>query len=125
MIHPLAYYIKHRSLDASYLTAKGPRHDRETTGGGTLRSLLRQGIWGSGLDTLLTRLRSCHQRPRLGAALPVPAEIEQTMGEIGKSLTFDEAALDGLLQQLRYGDRNCFPLLSIIYPVRRHSAQAR
>ena len=121
VIHPLAYYIKHRSLDASYLTAKGSEHDRETIRRWTLRSLLRQGIWGSGLDTLLTRLRSAI-KDHGSEQFPV-AEIEQTMGEIGKSLTFDEAALDGLLQ-LRYGDRNCFPLLSIIYPgggtLRRH-----
>lgn len=45
------------------------------------------------------------------------------MGEVGKSLAFDEAAVEGLLQ-LRYGERNCFPLLSLIYPsnemIRRH-----
>jgi hypothetical protein len=113
VIHPVAYYIKHRSLDASYLTAKGSEEDREAIRRWVIRSLLRQGIWGSGLDTLLTRLRAAI-KDQGDAGFPVSA-IEQTMGEVGKSLVFDEAAIDGLLQ-LRYGDRNCFPLLSLIYP---------
>jgi hypothetical protein len=121
VIHPLAYYIKHRGLDASYLTAKGSEGDREAVRQWVLRSLLRQGTWGSGLDTLLTRLRAA-VKDHGSEGFPA-AEIERTMGEIGKSLTFDEAAVDGLLQ-LRYGDRNCFPLLSLIYPgggtLRRH-----
>jgi uncharacterized protein with ParB-like and HNH nuclease domain len=121
VIHPLAYYIKHRGLDASYLTAKSAASDREQVRQWVLRSLLRQGIWGSGLDTLLTRLRAAIKEH--GADGFPLAEVEKTMGEAGKSLTFDAAAVEGLLQ-LRYGERNCFPLLSLIYPssemIRRH-----
>jgi uncharacterized protein with ParB-like and HNH nuclease domain len=113
VIHPLAYYIKHRNLDASYLTAKGHEEDRERVRKWLLRSLLRQGIWGSGLDTLLTRLRKAIKDH--GAEEFPTAQIEQTMAEVGKSLAFDEDAVRGLLK-LRYGDKNCFPLLSLIYP---------
>ncbi len=113
VIHPIAYYFKHRDLDASYLNAKGHEADREQVRQWVLRSLLRQGIWGSGLDTLLTRLRTAIKD--YGAdGFPV-TEIERTMGEVGKSLAFDEDAVQGLLK-LRYGDKNCFPLLSLIYP---------
>jgi hypothetical protein len=113
VIHPLAYYIKHRDLDASFLTAKGSEGDRDEIRRWVIRSLLRQGIWGSGLDTLLTRLRTAIKEYG-EAAFPVAA-IEQMMGEVGKSLAFDEAGVEGLLR-LRYRDRNCFPLLSLIYP---------
>lgn len=113
VIHPIAYYIKHRKLDASYLTSKGHEADRERVRKWVLKSLLRQGIWGSGLDTLLTRLRTVIKQ--YGAAEFPVAEIERTMGELGKSLAFDEDAVQGLLK-LRYGDRNCFSLLSLIYP---------
>jgi len=113
VIHPLAYYIKHRGLDASYLTAKGFEADREAVRQWVLRSLLRQGIWGSGLDTLLTRLRAAINAH--GADGFPTVEIGLAMGESGKSLAFDEVAVQGLLQ-IKYGDRNCFPLLSLIYP---------
>lgn len=78
-----------------------------------IRSLLRQGIWGSGLDTLLTRLRAAIKEHG-DTGFPVSA-IEATMGEIGKSLAFDEVAVEGLLL-VRYGDRTCFPLLSLLNP---------
>jgi hypothetical protein len=113
VIHPLAYYIKRRNLDASYLTAAGHAADRELVRQWVLRSLLRQGIWGSGLDTLLTRLRTAIKEHG-SDGFPV-AEIERTMGELGKSLAFDEDAVQGLLR-LRYGDPNCYALLSLIYP---------
>jgi uncharacterized protein with ParB-like and HNH nuclease domain len=113
VIHPIAYYIKHRNLDASYLTAKGHEPDRERIRQWTVRSLLRQGIWGSGLDTLLTHIRTAINVEG-GEGFP-SAAIEQAMADRGKSLAFDEDAVRGLLQ-LRYTDRNCFPLLAILYP---------
>jgi hypothetical protein len=121
VIHPIAYYIKHRELDASYLTGKAYEVDRERMRHWVLRSLLRQGIWGSGLDTLLTRLRTAIRE--YGATEFPDVELERTMGKLGKSLAFDEDAVQGLLK-LRYGDPNCFALLSLVYPsgdlTRRH-----
>lgn len=121
VIHPLAYYVKHRELDASYLTSVRYADDRELVRRWMLRSLLRQGIWGSGLDTLLTRLRSAI-KDHGADGFPV-SEVERVMGELGKSLAFDEDAVQGLLA-LRYGEPNTFALLSLIYPggdtTRRH-----
>ena len=113
VIHPVAYYFKHRGLDASYLTVKAHEADREEVREWLLRSLLRQGIWGSGLDTLLTRLRAAIKS--YGSEGFPRIEIEQAMADVGKSLAFDEEAIQGLLK-LRYGDKNCYPLLSLIYP---------
>jgi hypothetical protein len=113
VIHPIAYYIKRRGLDAAYLTSARHAADRELVRQWVLRSLLRQGIWGSGLDTLLTRLRAAIKEH--GADGFPLAEIERVMGELGKSLAFDEDAVQGLLA-LRYGEPNCFALLSLIYP---------
>ncbi len=121
VIHPLAYYFKRRDLDFSYLELKSQEEDRELVRQWVIRSLLRQGIWGSGLDTLLTRLRAVIKEH--GSDGFPRAAIEQSMAEVGKSLAFDEEAVQALLK-LRYGDKNCFPLLSLIYPsgdtTRRH-----
>ena len=113
VIHPLAYYMKRRNLDATYLTATRHATDRELVRTWVVRSLLRQGIWGSGLDTLLTRLRATIKEHG-GDGFPL-ADIEPVMRELGKSLAFDEDSVQGLLR-LRYGDPNCFALLSLIYP---------
>src|SRR3954454_9169331 len=57
VLHPLAYYIKRRGLDATYLTSPGHSEDRQIVRQWVVRSMLKPGIWGSGLDTLLTRIR--------------------------------------------------------------------
>ena len=54
---PLADYFHQRGLTDSFLASKEHRTDRESMRGWVLRSLLKPGVWGSGLDTLLTALR--------------------------------------------------------------------
>jgi hypothetical protein len=95
------------------LSVKAHEADREQVRQWVLRSLLRQGIWGSGLDTLLTRIRGAIKD--YGSNGFPRAEIEQAMADVGKSLAFDEESVQGLLK-LRYGDKNCYALLSLIYP---------
>ena len=79
-----------------------------------VKSLLKaSGIWGSGLDTLLTALRK--DIAEKGAhAFPVKA-IESTMSGRGKSLVFSEEELEELTT-LEYGDKRTFSLLSILFP---------
>lgn len=121
VIHPVAYYLKHRRLDASYLEAVQYADDRAILRRWLLRSLLRQGIWGSGLDTVLTRLRDAIKAA--GSDGFPEAEVEQAMASVGKSLAFGVDDVRGLAQ-LRYGERNCFALLSLLYPtgeaIKRH-----
>ena len=88
--------------------------------GDLVRSLLKSsGIWGSGLDTLLTALRDVIKEHHE----VFPAErLEQVLAERGKSLAFGPEEIEDLLD-MEYGDRRMFPLLSILYPfidVRQH-----
>lgn len=77
------------------------------------RSLLKPGIWGSGLDTLLARLRTAiDENP--GARFPVEA-IERELTSLSKSLTFQDAELDDVLA-LRYSGPRTFAALSLLYP---------
>ena len=75
-----------------------------------IRSLLKRGIWGSGLDTLLTALRSVIDTHD-GEAFP-SAKLEEAMRKRGKSLTFEEEELEDLVEST---DRT-FALLSLLYP---------
>ena len=74
---PIAYSLCQRRLDASYLTSTAFRDDREAIRGWLVRSLLKAGVWGSGLDTLLTAIRAT-LREHGAAAFPVDA-VEATM----------------------------------------------
>jgi hypothetical protein len=110
---PIAYYLYKHQPPENFLSHKSYNADRERIRLWLIRSLLKSsGIWGSGLDTLLTAIREViktnHQE--------FPAEqLEQIMAARGKSLAFGPEEIEDLLD-IEYGDRRLFPLLSILYP---------
>ena len=111
---PLAYYLYRKQAPDNYLTHSSFSADRETIRGWLVRSLLKaSGIWGSGLDTLLTALRSTIQTS--GADRFPAAELRETMARRGKTLSFEKEEIEELAD-LDYGDKRLFPLLSILYP---------
>ncbi|WP_182883952.1 DUF262 domain-containing protein [Microbispora sp. H10949] len=113
VIVPLSYYLARRNLPDSYLTSSADAKDRLAVRQWVTRSLVKRGIWGSGLDTLLIRLRQAIDAH--GAdSFPV-AEIEKEMGTLGKSLTFEPTEIDELLE-LKYGSQRTFPVLALLYP---------
>ena len=74
------------------------------------RSLLKRGIWGSGLDSLVTALRTVIDSHG-GEAFPAQ-RLEEAMQARGKSLTFKEEELENFAESK---DR-AFALLSVLYP---------
>ena len=110
---PIAYYVQHRSLGDRYRTGTAHRDDREALRFWVIRSLLKSGVWGSGLDTLLGALRATI---REAGAVDFPvAAIERTMAQRGKSLRFEDDEIDDLADS-QYGSRNVFPLLASMNP---------
>lgn len=111
---PLAYYLYHRKLDLSYLSRVEHAEDRERIRHWLVRSMLKaSGIWGSGLDTLLTLLRADIQQ--FGSDNFPVDKIESTMQQRGKSLRFDDEEVDELAE-LSYKDPRTFALLTLIFP---------
>lgn len=110
---PIAYYVHRRSLTDSYRTSPAARTDRENLRGWVLRSLIKQGVWGSGLDTLLRDLRDTIDQHG-NDAFPV-RRIEARMASRGKSLSFSEEEIQDLLD-LSYGSRRVFAVLGLIFP---------
>lgn len=111
---PIAYYLYHRDLDNSYLSHSKYAADRQGLRGWLIRSILKQsGIWGSGLDTLLTSLRS-KIKEHGQQEFPL-IEMSIAMTERGKSLRFEEEELQSLVE-LDYGNRRTFALLSLLFP---------
>ena len=107
---PIAHYLYRRELPAGFLYRATYREDREAIRSWLTRSLLKRGIWGSGLDTLLTALRAVIDEH--GAeAFPVE-RLEEAMRARGKSLSFEREELEDLVESR---DRS-FALLSLLYP---------
>lgn len=117
VVIPVAYYLMARKAEASYLDAPAHAEDRERVRLWVLRSLIKRGIWGSGLDSLLNTLRQVLQREVVQAGnLRFPtAAIETEMRRLGKSLDFTVEEIDALLDA-RYGHTATFSLIALLYP---------
>jgi hypothetical protein len=112
-IIPVALYIYRRGFDASFLSQQRFRSDRDVIRGWVVRSLLKPGIWGSGLDTLLANLRNVIKE-HADDTFPV-RELEAVMARSGKSLRFDDDELQDLVEA-RYGSPGAFAALTLLYP---------
>lgn len=113
-ILPVAYYLYRRNPGDNYLTTARYAADRDAVRVWLTKSILKSsGIWGSGLDTLLTALREVI-RTHGQDHFPVD-ELEAAMARRGKSLMFEDEELDELVE-LRYGNSRTFALLSLLFP---------
>jgi hypothetical protein len=108
---PVAYYLHRRQADDGYLTSVRDGEDRETIRRWVIRSLVKAGVWGSGLDTLLAALRRAIKEAT-NPGFPVTA-LEKEMAVLGKSLAFGSEEIDDLVET-PYGNRRVFPLLGLL-----------
>lgn len=111
---PIAYYLYQIDSPTDFDYSSKYKHDRAAIRGWLVRSILKaSGIWGSGLDTLLTELRNCLRETKSGI-FPVD-ELKSTMAHRGKSLDFSEEEIEDLAD-LAISDRRIFALLSLLFP---------
>lgn len=113
VIMPIAHYLHLREATDSYLDSSADATDRLALQQWVTRSLIKRGIWGSGLDTTLTRIRDVLTANGTG---PFPvAEVESAMAAAGKGLSFTPTEVDELLN-LKYAGQRTFSVLSVLYP---------
>jgi hypothetical protein len=113
-ILPIAYYIYQKGYTDHYSKHCLDAEERKQIKHWLFRSLLKSsGIWGSGLDTLLTALRTAIKDSQENG-FPLES-LTQTMRQRGKSLTFEDEEIEELAT-LKYGDKRVFLLLSLLYP---------
>lgn len=111
---PLAYYLYQRGCPSNYVSHSQYGPDRALIREFLMRSLLKSsGIWGSGLDTLLTALRETIQQHGQ-QAFPY-SELADRMAARGKSISFSAPEVEDMLA-MPYGDRKLFPLLALVFP---------
>jgi uncharacterized protein DUF262/uncharacterized protein DUF1524 len=113
-ILPIAYYLYQLSPGDNYISHSKYETDRQLIKEWFIRGLLKSsGIWGSGLDTLLTALREAvkeHGKERF----PYD-KIREVMTRRGKSLSFEDEEIEDLAD-MRFGDKRLFALLLLIFP---------
>ena len=115
-ILPIAYYLSMKNPGEAYLTHSRFSQDRQAIRDWLDRSLLKSGIWGSGLDTLLTALRRVIGENKENGDRDFPvARIREEMARRGRSLVFEDEELEELAD-MRYGDPLTFVLLSLLFP---------
>ena len=111
---PIAYYLYKKGAPRNFETSDRYLNDRKIIRGWLTRSILKEsGIWGSGLDTLLTWLREVI-RSSSGSEFPAAA-LRTVMAVRGKTLDFVEEEIEDLAD-MRLGDRRIFPLLTMLFP---------
>ena len=111
---PIAYYLYKKGAPRDFETSDHYLQDRTIIRGWLTRSILKEsGIWGSGLDTLLTALRVAI-RDSAGSEFPA-ANLRRIMAQRGKTLDFVEEEIEDLAD-MRLGDRRIFPLLTMLFP---------
>ena len=109
---PIAYYLHARQAPENFVTHSQFSAERETIRQWLIRSLLKaSGIWGSGLDTLLTALREVIRKD--SKQFPEQA-LREVLDARGKSISFSEAEIEDLLNA-QYGDKRVFGILSLIF----------
>lgn len=111
---PIAYYIFRIGAPTDFDTHSRYADDRQSIRGWLIRSILKaSGIWGSGLDTLLTTLRDVI-RGNCDEGFPA-AEMRRTMAQRGKSLEFLPGEVEDLAD-MGLKDRRVFALLALLSP---------
>ena len=111
-ILPIAYYVYRSERKPTYRSVAKFKDDRGFIREWLIRSLLKPGIWGSGLDTLLTGLRRTISKHGHDG---YPHQIIKTMRRLGKSIVFEDEEIEQLAD-MRYQDRLAFALLSLLFP---------
>lgn len=110
---PIAYYLAMRGFEWGFVSSTVHGDDRRVIKSWLMRSLIKPGIWGSGLDVLLTDLRKIIST---NGSTGFPAvELEAAMRLKGKSLRFADEEIEALLD-LKYGHRELFGLLTLLFP---------
>ena len=112
-ILPIAYYLYTKNPGQTYLTHSSYEHDRNRVREWLVRTVLKTGVWGSGLDTLLTDLRRVIIDNGNGD-FPV-GPIGDEMARRGRPLVFNDEEMEDLAD-MQYGDRLTFALLSLLFP---------
>ena len=108
---PIAYYLLKRGLPSGYVQSAHFIDDRRVVRQWLLATLLK-GVYGDQADTLLAAIRSVVDESY--DSFPMAA-LSSRLVRMNKSVRFEPEEVDALLHG-RYGQRQTFATLSLLYP---------
>ena len=112
-ILPIAYYLHRSKHTELFLSHSSYADDRARIREWLIRSLLKKGVWGSGLDTLLTALRKVIREDST-QGFPT-ARLGEEMARRGRELVFNDDEVEELAD-MEYQNPRVFAILSLIFP---------
>ena len=118
VVIPIAYYLYKRQVPESYFTHDSHAKDRESIRTWVARSIIKSGVWGSGLDQLLVALRQVIAE--YGSDQFPVTELERVLAQRGKSLAFTEEEIREFGVDVVQRSAGVFPLVS---PLSRNGLQ--
>lgn len=111
---PIAYYLHKINAPSSFDSSQQHSEDKEIIRKWITHSILKSpGIWGSGLDTLLTAMRDVI-RNASGDGFPIE-DLGAAMARRGRSLLFTDEEFDDLAD-MDITDKRVFAMLSLLFP---------
>lgn len=111
---PVSYYLYQKRTPDGFITRDEHADDRKTIRRWLILSILKaSGIWGSGLDGLLTALRDV-LRTASNERFPA-VEMRRVMAQRGKSLEFSQEEIEDLAD-MEISDRRTFSLMTLLFP---------
>ncbi|KLR61490.1 hypothetical protein IMCC26207_10724 [Actinobacteria bacterium IMCC26207] len=116
VIIPLTYYVYHRRLKPSYVSAHSHEKDRHRVRAFVARSLLQRRYWTGDVDAVLVATRSAI-KSNGSSSFPLE-EIERAL-RISKPIAVTDSLLDELCE-IRYADRRTITLLRLLFPQMVH-----
>ena len=112
---PIAYFLKKNNIGDEILSSSAHSENRKKIKEWLIRALLKK-VFGGTPDNLYPTYREVISE-NLGE-FPLSILIQKYHGT-NKSLSFDEATIDNLLQT-QYGTSFAFMLLNLVYPLNHH-----
>ena len=110
---PIAYYLYRRGIPRDFATSDQYASDRKSIRGWLIRSILKTGVWSSGVDGLLTALREVIRKVE-NEVFPAD-ELRIELKNRNKSLDFSSEEVEDLAD-ITYWDHRSFVLLTLLFP---------
>lgn len=110
---PIIYYIYHNNIENEISNQAKHQNEKKQMRKWLCLSLLK-GVWGSGTDAMLTKIRNILKKNINSQEFPIEDIKNEFKADPAKNLAFDDDFIEGLLS-VQKDAPNCYIILSLLY----------